>query len=205
MRSRIAHLLDILGLSEHADGSFQKYSTGMRQKLALARGLLVEPRILFLDEPTRSLDPISAHGIRQFIKERVVDKGGTVVWATHQLDEAGEMCHRVAIVDHGRILACGTSGDLQALLQDYERCELEVSHFQESLLPHLRAVEGVLSCSKIAQNNGTLTLGLEVKDRHAVLPSIIRQIVETGGGVSACRPMESSLEDVFLRIVEKMA
>ena len=96
---RISELLEMVGLAEEGDIRFQNYSTGMRQKLAIARGLLSQPRVLFVDEPTRSLDPVSAEAVRQFLKEKVASEGKTVVLATHNLVEAEQLCNRLAIMD----------------------------------------------------------------------------------------------------------
>ena len=112
-RKMIQDVLELTDLGDAADLRFNTYSTGMRQMLVFARALLSNPAILFVDEPTRSLDPQAAHRVRQFIRKELVDKQGkTVFWATHNLSEAEEYSHKIAVINKGRIKAWGTMGDL---------------------------------------------------------------------------------------------
>ena len=103
-RARADELLARVGLSEAAARKVKTYSTGMKQRLLIARGLINKPRVLFLDEPTRGLDPSSARDLRDLIAD--LSKGGTTVFlTTHYMDEADELCHRVAFLSHGKIVA----------------------------------------------------------------------------------------------------
>ncbi|MDF0593457.1 ABC transporter ATP-binding protein [Methanotrichaceae archaeon M04Ac] len=110
-------LLGVVDLKDAADVRFLNYSAGMKQRMAIARGLLNDPAVLFMDEPTRSLDPGAARSLRDFIKGEIVRKRGkTIFVSTHNLEEAEELCHRVVIFDEGRIKAVGRPGDLKAAL-----------------------------------------------------------------------------------------
>jgi ABC-2 type transport system ATP-binding protein len=112
-RVRIEQLREQLGL-EALDRHFGLYSTGMRHRLAIARALLRQPRILLLDEPTRSLDPFAAGLVRRLIRDTLVTQMGcTVVLATHDLQEAEELCDRIAVLHEGRLVGCGTIGELR--------------------------------------------------------------------------------------------
>lgn len=112
-RERINKLLDYLEIKE-ADKRFQEYSTGTKQRLAIARGLLHDPGIIFMDEPTKSLDPIAADNLRKFIKEKLVgEQKKTVFFATHNLKEAHELCSRLALMDKGEVKASGTVAQLR--------------------------------------------------------------------------------------------
>jgi len=112
-RERVDGLLDLVGLGAAAERRFNTYSTGMRQMLAFARALLTDARILLVDEPTRSLDPGSARRIRGFIRGELVGRQGrTVLWATHNLAEAGEVADDVSIIDKGRIRISGRAAEL---------------------------------------------------------------------------------------------
>ncbi len=112
-RRRIDGILDLTGLDDVADLRFNVYSTGKRQMLAFARALLTDARILFVDEPTRSLDPGSARKVRAFVRGELVERHGrTVIWATHNLAEAAEVADDLAIIDKGRIRACGRTAEL---------------------------------------------------------------------------------------------
>ena len=106
-------ILDFTGLQHAADSRFNTYSTGMRQMLALGRALLTDAEIIFVDEPTRSLDPRAAERIRRFLREELVDRQKrTVFWATHNLIEAKDYAHELAIIDKGRITFHGSVADL---------------------------------------------------------------------------------------------
>ncbi|HKC79778.1 MAG TPA: ABC transporter ATP-binding protein [Gemmatimonadaceae bacterium] len=113
--SRIGEALASVGLSESGNKLVGSYSSGMRQRLLLARALLSSPRVLLMDEPTRSLDPLAAHEFRRMLRDVIVDKGGaTVVLATHNAEEAFTYCDRVAVIHHGRVAALGSGRDLAA-------------------------------------------------------------------------------------------
>lgn len=112
-RKKIDELLELVGLKNMADIWFEEYSSGMKQRLAIARGLLNDPKIIFMDEPTKGLDPLEAHRFRKFIKDFLVKKQKkTVFIATHQLDEAQELCTSIAIMHLGEIKLCAKLEDL---------------------------------------------------------------------------------------------
>jgi len=116
-RERIDRVLADVGLLDVGEKMVGAFSSGMRQRLLIARALLSRPRVLLLDEPTRSLDPVSARTFRAFLREEIVGRHGcTVLLATHNADEAFELCDRVAVLDRGRVLACGAA---RALAQSY--------------------------------------------------------------------------------------
>ena len=113
--TRIGQALAAVGLSESASKLVASYSSGMRQRLLLARALLSSPRVLLLDEPTRSLDPLAAHEFRRLLRDVIVDEGkATVVLATHNAEEAFAYCDRVAVIHHGRLAALGSGRELAA-------------------------------------------------------------------------------------------
>lgn len=112
-KKRVEEVVSLTGLKEVIDLRFNTYSTGMKQMMSLARALLNEPDLLFVDEPTRSLDPQAAKKIRLFLRKELVDKQGkTVFWATHNLLEAQEYAHTLAVIDKGKIKRVGKVSDL---------------------------------------------------------------------------------------------
>lgn len=118
-RDMVDELLGVVDLKSAADERFLNYSAGMKQRMAIARGLLNDPSVLFMDEPTRSLDPGAAQGLRNFIKDEIVrERGKTIFISTHNLEEAEHLCDRVAIFDDGRIKVVGSPNDLKADLGD---------------------------------------------------------------------------------------
>ncbi len=115
LRRRIDEVLRLTNLAAAADRRFDTYSSGMRQMLAFARTLLADARLLFVDEPTRSLDPRAADRVRRFLRGELVERQGrTVVWATHNLAEAAEVGHEIAVIDRGRVKLAGTVESLTA-------------------------------------------------------------------------------------------
>ena len=111
---RVAEALALVELTEQADKPFRAYSTGMRQRLSIARALLHRPKILFLDEPAKGLDPTATRRLHALIREKLTQQEGiTVFLTTHLLDEAETLCDRIAVMNKGKILACGTLSELQ--------------------------------------------------------------------------------------------
>ena len=195
---RINELLEMLEMTDKADIRFQNYSTGMRQKMAIARGLLSGPRILFVDEPTRSLDPVSARNVRRFFKEKVSALGNTIVLATHNLNEAEQLCDRLAIVAHGQIKAIGSVPQLRSIFQTKESCEIKVGHFSESFLPRLSSIEGVIDCQLKSRQNGFSNLELKITDRNSVLPRVIEAMVNNNIEILDCKIRDLPLDEIFI-------
>lgn len=124
--ARIEALLETVGLEAAAGRMVGTYSSGMKQRLLIARALVSRPAVLLLDEPTRSLDPVSARDFRRFLRDEVAGRQGcTVVLATHDADEAFELCGRLAVLDRGQLVAAGTAGEL-ARDAAHERCRVTV-------------------------------------------------------------------------------
>ncbi len=115
-QERILEVLDLMGLRDSAFELFQKYSGGMKRKLALARALLADPPVLLLDEPTTGLDVMSSRSIREFIRNDLVKKAGkTVLYTTHYVEEAAQICDRVAIMNRGKLVVTGTPDELRSM------------------------------------------------------------------------------------------
>jgi ABC-2 type transport system ATP-binding protein len=117
-RERAAQLLALIGLAERADDLVERFSTGMRQRLALARALMHNPALLILDEPTAGLDPQAATSMRTMLEALGRDRERTIVLATHNLSEAERVCSTVGIIDRGRVLATGAPAELRARWRD---------------------------------------------------------------------------------------
>jgi ABC-2 type transport system permease protein len=127
IKQRVPQVMEQLDLQEVADQRFQTYSTGMRQRLSIARALLNKPRLLFLDEPTKGLDPLVTRRLQQLVRQELVERQGiTVLLTTHDLQEAEQICDRIAIMHHGRILAVGTQAELRQSLQLGDRFLIQV-------------------------------------------------------------------------------
>ena len=198
-RERIGALLHGVGLEDAADRPFRTYSTGMRQKLAIARGLLNAPQVLFMDEPTRSLDPISAQSVRRFVADYILGElGSTVILATHSMAEAEELCDRVALIRAGRVVAEGSVDQLRQALHYGLRRELRLRHMPPELPDALQRLPGIVSLD-VAREDGLHVLDLAMSDEGAVLAAVLREAIESGAEVYDCRTRQVSLEEIYLQ------
>lgn len=203
---RIAELLELTGLTAQADRRFMGYSSGMRQKLAVARGLLSLPPIILMDEPTRSLDPVSARELRDFVRRTLVEKmGRTVLLVTHRLEEAESLCDRVAIMNHGRIVACGPVTDIKRRVAARRRYRLQVSRLPAAALNELRALPGVADVQARNGTPDTVNLALTLADEARALPPALRYIVAHGADILRCETEPVSLEEAFVHLVQEAA
>ena len=194
---RIAELLDTLGVTSYAERRFDSYSTGIRQKFAIARGMLTEPEVLFLDEPTRALDPIAADEVRRYVVEHVVGQlGYTVLLATHTLAEAEAICSRIAIVRHGMVVLNGTMEELRARTALAPVFDLVVSGPVGDLRDTICAVPGVTDVEILRrgeQANVSVTLGT----LDDTTDSVLRAVLGAGIRVDACATRRPTLDDIY--------
>ena len=198
--SRIRRLLETLGVSDDADRPFHAYSTGTRQKFAIARGLLTEPRILFLDEPTRALDPIAADDVRRYVVEHISrELGATVLMATHTLSEAEAICHRVGIVRHGRLIAVGTMSELSARMSLSKQLDVTVADRDPLPAPaveSLRTLHGT-EIETTLSPSGVTTLHLAIGPEPDAVTRVLAAVVRSGIRVESAATRLPTLEDVY--------
>lgn len=189
-------LLRELQLSEKADTWVGKLSGGQHQRLAVATALVGNPRILFLDEPTTGLDPQSRRQLWDIIRG-FQRKSGTVLLTTHYMDEAERLCDRLAIVDHGRIIAAGTPADLIARLGGHHVVEFAVSGdgSRNSPTDRWRDLPGV---ETVRQSNGFVSL--TVDEPHVTIPALLNAVERQRGALQHLTTRRASLEDVFVRL-----
>jgi ABC-2 type transport system ATP-binding protein len=147
-RRRIPELLDRLGLKGRERDRVELYSRGMKQRLHLARGLLNDPEVLFLDEPTIGLDPVGARELRSIVRE-LADAGKTIFLTTHYMFEADAVCDRIAVIRDGAIVAEGTPDSIKELVKDQGVVEFEVSGMPSQSIAGLRALPGVSSVAVV--------------------------------------------------------
>ncbi|MEM0024740.1 MAG: ABC transporter ATP-binding protein [Thermofilum sp.] len=197
-RRKIDQLLELLDLSEDADRLVEEYSTGMKSKLNIARALLHDPPILFLDEPTIGLDPNSARKVREVILE-LKREGKTILLTTHNMFEADALCDRVAIISRGRIIAVGTPNDLKSKMAQHKVVEVTLVGFEDGLLSKLREVPGVVG---VATRIRDPVAGVaEVKVVYSdSLREILSPLFTADVKVLSIRNLEPSLEDVFVAL-----
>ncbi|HEY7200048.1 MAG TPA: ABC transporter ATP-binding protein [Candidatus Dormibacteraeota bacterium] len=197
-RARIDEMLRAVQLDERADDFVERFSTGMRQRLVLARALLSDPPVLLLDEPTLGLDPQAASDLRDRVRA-LRSEGRTILLTTHYLDEADQLCDHIAIIDHGRIVAMGTPNELRA-------------HVGADRLVRLRLAGGetAVAFAELAGQFGRvihradeperLELVAQADDPAAFIASALRLADSVGARVAHVEIVSVSLEEVFLTI-----
>ena len=189
-----ADVIAMVQLQEKARSRVGGLSGGQKQRLALACALVGDPELLFLDEPTTGLDPQSRRQLWELI-ERFKSDGRSILLTTHYMDEAERLCDRVAIVDHGRMIALGTPAELIAALQAEHVVEFalaEPSTIDES---SLRAIDGVCAAER---RNGTYRL--QVSELHRVMPSLLSELRRQDAQLAELRTHSATLEDVFVSL-----
>jgi ABC-2 type transport system ATP-binding protein len=189
---RIDVLLARVGMTARADSLVETYSRGMKQRLHLARGLVGNARVLFLDEPTLGMDPLAAREFRELVKD-LRSEGRTILLTTHDMAEAEAVCDRVALIDHGRVLAVETPRTLSRLIAKYERVDFE--WHSDSLTEQIQRVEGV---SSVSQLDGPTHFRVELCDDSAakrVLEFLVR------AGVTSIRTSRPTLEEVYVHMI----
>jgi ABC-2 type transport system ATP-binding protein len=197
VRQRIDELLAEFDLDDRAQEKVGSYSKGMKQRLALARALLHKPELIFLDEATSGLDPIAAHRVNELIERMARRENRTVFLCTHNLIEAQKLCDRVAILEHGRLVALGTPAELT---QQYVRrldVDIEVKEEQrEGALQILRSLPGLV-VGEPARTNGALTVTLS---GHEAIPDLLETLVHQCVRVYRIAAQEANLEQVYFAL-----
>jgi ABC-2 type transport system ATP-binding protein len=191
--SRIDGLLERVGLSDRADTRVETYSRGMKQRLHLARGLVSNARVLFLDEPTIGMDPLAARDFRLLVKD-LKASGCTILLTTHDMAEAEAVCDRVALIDKGRLLAVETPASLARLLSEHER--VDFVHDDLSLIDTLKRMPGVSSVVKLLSGLGSHRVEL---NNAAALQPVLEFLVASG--VRQLATSRPSLEEVYVNVI----
>ena len=184
-KNRIEYVLGLVDLKDRKNDIVKKYSGGMRRRLELARGLLHNPRVLFLDEPTLGLDPQTREHIWQYIENLVKTEKVTIIITTHYMEEADRLCNRIAIIDHGRVVALDSPSALKSKLGG------EVIKLQ-TRSPNLYQINGLDYVSSVKKTESAVIL--TVKDASAHLQEILSKV----GQVESVEIRTPTLNDVFL-------
>jgi ABC-2 type transport system ATP-binding protein len=196
-KPRIGYLLDLVGLAGRERERVEGYSRGMRQRLHIARGLLHDPPVVFLDEPTIGVDPVGARELRQTIAS-LVEAGKTVLLTTHYMFEADALCDRIAVIAHGRIVAEGTPDDLKRSVADLTVVEIETFGAREQAIERLRAVGGVASVAVEEREQAQLIRVQAARGLELTQP-LLRELDGVRVGRVAVR--EPTLEDAYVALV----
>ncbi len=195
---RIKELLEFMGLWDRAKDRVETFSKGMKQRLHLARGLINDPQLVFMDEPTIGLDPEIAKETRNMIRE-LVEKGKTVLLTTHYMFEADELCKRVAIIRNGEIVALDTPSGLKKYVMDTSVVEVEGFGITEKEVAKFKDVSGVLAVSANLDENKQV-LKIQTPKGSEIISDV--QDILKNSRIYDLKIKEPTLEDAYLRLVE---
>lgn len=202
LTKKINGLLERFQLTQRADETVEKYSTGMKRRIALARALLHDPEVLILDEPTAGLDPQAARNLRELILE-FKSEGRTVLLTTHYMEEADFLSDRVAIIDHGKVIALDSPDHLKRGLRQVRVVELEAGEWRDEFGETLKAAGLITSWTAQRPSEGetwrvVIHLPLEVS-----VGTVVKAYLEQGNSVQNLSVKEATLEDVFIQLTGK--
>lgn len=198
VKKRIPYLLELVGLADRAQEKVEGYSRGMKQRLHIARTLIHNPELVFLDEPTIGLDPVGARDLRQIVRNLQAENK-TILLTTHYMFEADALCQRIAVVNHGKLVALDTPEALKTTVQDLSVIELEVFGVQDDTVEHLRALPFVRTVSVEDRDQKQALLVHSPRGSEAV-PDLMSYLNGTKVGKVVVR--EPTLEDAYVRLVE---
>jgi len=190
IKERSDRLLQRVGLTERADERVETYSRGMKQRLHLARGLIGDARVLFLDEPTTGMDPLAAREFRGLISE-LRGEGRTILLATHDMAEAEALCDRVTLIDRGAILATESPRTLGRVISRFQRIDVEGA--DDTLLARVAGLNGVARVTP-----ADVGVRIEVAE-EGVTAQVLKLLVDSG--VTAVRTSVPSLEEVYVHLI----
>ncbi len=197
LQNRIDELLEFLELSDRRDDSPGTFSTGLKQKLSLARALIHNPPIVFLDEPTSNLDPIMSRKVREFIQQMAGGSKQTFFMCTHLLSEAEHLCDRVGFISHGRLVEVGSPADLRRKFWTQRTFELQLATGDPAKAKSI--VEATSLATSVRIENKRIVFVVEKVERKN--PQIVRALVEAGLAIVELRERIPDLEDVYLKVI----
>ena len=208
-RQRIESLLDFCGLMNQADMMFQRYSTGMARRLLVCRALLSDASVLLFDEPTAGLDPISAAGFRELMKDVLAkERGKTILLTTHNLWEAQQICDRIAVMSKGKILMTGAPDEIRRVVADRVTVSLLLTNCRdgsgEGVVQKIQQVDGVVGWELLDDDhNQTIKLQIEgTKDIN--YNNLFQGLSALGLRISALEASQPSLEEAFIKLTAEV-
>ena len=194
-QENIERLLRMLGIWERRDDAVGTFSKGTKQKIAIARALIHEPQVLFLDEPTANLDPEAAKTVRDFVLDLKKERT-TIFLNTHNLDEAERLCDRIAILK-GKLVAVDSPKNLEHSLYN-RKTIVHLENVSDGVLASVRNLDGVKNV-RVSDNK----LVLDIDNPEQVNPSVVKAIVQAGGNVQYVTELRNTLEDIYLKLIKE--
>lgn len=202
---KIMEVLKLVGLGDSAFELYQKYSGGMKRKLALARTLLPDPPVIILDEPTTGLDAVSSRNVRDFVKRTVQETGKTILYTTHYIEEAAQICTKIGILKKGKLIALDTPTALTERTKNEEIIYLTLEQITQSEIDSMRTLEGVVGVmdtvdANLMPSQRAICVELKSVDR---LPTVFDFIFKQKIKLVNFKRNEPSLEDAFVELTQK--
>jgi len=194
LKKRVLDVLDRIGLADRAKEPVKRYSGGMKRRLNFGCGIVHKPKVLLLDEPTVGVDPQSRVKLLELVREETRD-GTCVLYTTHYMEEAQDLCDRLAIVDHGKLLAMGTLAELRRLIGERDIVRLSGQFEPQAARKALGTIEGA---EVVSAEETTLRLTLEGASRR--LPAILAAVTAAGGEIQETALSQPSLEALFIKL-----
>lgn len=202
-KRRTNEILKKLQLEEKADELVEKFSTGMKQKVALGKALIPNAPVVLLDEPTLGLDPQSALNLRELILE-IKREGRTVLLTTHYMEEADFLCDRIAIIDGGKIIALDTPENLKSSLNEIKSIKIELTSVSDKLISKIEVLKGVKNVkSSYNPDSRSYEINIHHTNGSSLIQKILDCISEDNSKVLNVNVIEPSLEDVFINLTGK--
>jgi ABC-2 type transport system ATP-binding protein len=202
-KKRISELIERMEIKDRSGELVEKYSTGMRQRIAIAKALLARPPILLLDEPTLGLDPQAARRLRELIAE-LKQEGHTILLTTHYMEEADLLSDRIGIIDQGKVIALDSSENLKQRIGQKEVIRLELTGWHDDLAEKLKSISGIESLTSHQQGEADLwEVNMQSHNSRAALPRIVENISGNGTRLVNMNIVKPSLEDVFIHLTGK--
>ncbi|MFP4364686.1 MAG: ABC transporter ATP-binding protein [Spirochaetia bacterium] len=196
-KQRIPRLLELVGLKGRGNERVEGYSRGMKQRLHVARTLIHDPDILFLDEPTIGLDPVGAREFRGVI-QNLQTEGKTILLTTHYMYEADLLCDRIGVINHGKIVALNTPENLKTVVKDLSVVEVELYGAPEAVIDSIRLIDHVQT-AVIQARDQKQVLAVQTELGSKAVPEILKKL--EGYKVGAVNVREPTLEDAYVRLV----
>lgn len=202
-KKRVEELIERMEIKDRANELVEKYSTGMRQRIAIAKALLARPPILLLDEPTLGLDPQAARRVRELVAE-LKQEGHTILLTTHYMEEADQLSNRIGIIDTGKVIALDTPEGLKRRIDQKEIIRLEITGWHDEIADKLKSIAGVENITTHQQGEADLwEVNLHAQNSRAALPRIVEHISGNGTRLVNMNIVKPSLEDVFIHLTGK--
>ena len=202
----IDSILTQLNLENVADNMFYSYSSGMKQKLSIARGLICDPEVLFLDEPTKSVDVMTGQDLKNFIKNKLVDQDKkTIFLTTHRLEEAEDLCDSLAIINKGKIQFTGTIAELRKKRYLQNKFAISVKGISRVNVAKICDHPSLDNLSIDTSKNANLhhNVNFNVVNGHNPVSNIVEKIIADGGTLVACNKVEPRLEELFTDLLRE--